>query len=188
MKSGESIKKLTFECNKVGIDQNVEIWAKKGRSIKCWYSIAKVEIYQIIGIWLKNKELIRILKFEDNIKNRSKCWNLSAKCQFDLRETTIINHNVEIWVQMWESMEMFKIEGKRGDWSNVDILLQKWESIKMLEFGWKIRNWSEYWNLSTTRWDQSKCWNLSEKGEIDQMLIFYCQSGNWSKCWNLIEK
>ena len=141
VKSGESIKKFTFECNKVGIDQNVEIWAKKGRSIKCWYSFAKVEIYQIIGIWLKNKELIRILKFEDNIKNRSKCWNLSAKCQVDLRETLIINHNVEIWVQMWESMEMFKIERKRGDWSNVDILLQNqikcWYSIAK----------SNYWNL-----------------------------------------
>ena len=83
---------MTFQCNKVEIDhnveilsakcqidQNVEIWAKKGSSIKCWYSIAKVEIDQIIGIWLKNKELIRILKFEDNVKNQSKCWNLSAK-------------------------------------------------------------------------------------------------------------
>ena len=61
-KSGESIKKLMFVCNKVEIDQNVEIWvqnvkidqnveiwAKKESSIKCWYSIAKVEIDQIIG-------------------------------------------------------------------------------------------------------------------------------------------
>ena len=75
MKSGESIKKLTFECNKVGINQtveiwvqnvksikNVEIWGKKGRSIKCWYSIAKVEIDQIIGISLKNKA------FDQNIE------------------------------------------------------------------------------------------------------------------------
>ena len=185
VKSGESIKKLTFECNKVGTDQNVKIWAKKGKSIKCWYSIAKVDIYQIIGIWLKNKELIRILKFEDNIKNRSKCWNLSAKCQFDLRET-IINQNVEIWV-------------KGGDWSNVDILLPKWELIKMLEFNWKIRKWSERWNLRTTlRIDQnvvneckmsspSKCWNLSEKGRSINMSNL-SKRGESIKHWNLKTK
>ena len=181
---GNQTKCWNFSANRQ-FDQNVKIWAKKGRLIKCWYSIAKVEIYQIIGIWLKNKELIRILKFEYNIKNQSNCWNLSAKCQFSLRET-IINHNVEIWVQMWESMEMFKIEGrlikcwyfiaKVGIDQNVGIWLKNKElirilkfeykagSIKMLKFEWKRGDWS------------------------DQMLIFYCQSGNWSKCWNLIEK
>ena len=34
MKSGESIKKLMFECNKMGIDQNVEIWVQNANSIK----------------------------------------------------------------------------------------------------------------------------------------------------------
>ena len=80
VKSGESIKKLTFECNKVGIDQNVEIWVQNVKSIKMlkferkrgdWSNVDI--LLQIIGIWLKNKELIRILKFEDNVKNRSKC-------------------------------------------------------------------------------------------------------------------
>ena len=58
----------------------------------------------------------------------------------------------------------------------------------MFKFDCKISNRSKYWNLSTTKRDQSKCWNFSEKGEIDQMLFFYCQSGNQSKCLNLIEK
>ena len=80
VKSGESIKKLTFECNKVGIDQNVEIWVQNVKSIKMlkferkrgdWSNVDI--LLQIIGIWLKNKELIRILKFEDNVKNQSKC-------------------------------------------------------------------------------------------------------------------
>ena len=174
LKSRESIKKLTFECNKVGIDQNVKIWAKKGRWIKCWYSVAKVEIYQIIGIWLKNKNWSD-MKFEDNIRNRSQMLKFECKMWIRFEETTIINHNVEIWVQMWESMEMFKIEGKRGDWSNVDILLQKWESIKMLEFGWKIRNWSEYWNLSTTRRD-------------NQNVEIWVKKGRLIKCWYFIAK
>ena len=29
---------------------------------------------------------------------------------------------------------------------------------------------------------------FEQKGEIDQMLIFYCKSGNLSNYWNLIEK
>ena len=80
VKIGESIIKLTFECNKVGIDQNVEIWVQNVKSIKMlkferkrgdWSNVDI--LLQIIGIWLKNKELIRILKFEDNVKNQSKC-------------------------------------------------------------------------------------------------------------------
>ena len=63
------IKMLKFECQ---MSNRSKCWnlSEKGGSIKCWYSIAKVEIDQIIGIWLKNKELIRIFKFEDNVKNR----------------------------------------------------------------------------------------------------------------------
>ena len=135
----ESIKKLTFGCNKVGIDQNVEIWVqnvksikmlkfeqKRWRLVKCWYSIAKVEIDQIIGNCLKNKELIRILKFEDNIKNQSKCWNLSAKCQVD--------QNAEIWVKKEDWSECQKFEWKGGINKNIEIWRQSWESIKMLKF------------------------------------------------------
>ena len=74
----KSIKMLKFGC-KGEIDQ---IWMPNVKSIKmlkferktgdwCWYFTAKVEINQNIGIWLKNKELIRILKFKDNVGNRS---------------------------------------------------------------------------------------------------------------------
>ena len=137
-----------------GINQNCEIWGKKGRSIKCWYSIAKVEIYQNVGICLKTKESIRILKFEDKIGNRSKCWNWSANHQIvqndvfwvksgeSIQKLTFwvqcnkvgINQNVEIWVQNVKSIKVLKFERKRGDQSNVDILLPKCESIKMLQF------------------------------------------------------
>ena len=51
-----------------------------------------------------------------------------------------------------------------------------------------MTNQSKCWNLSKTRCNQSKCWNLSEKGVIDQMLIFYCRSGNRSKSWNSIQE
>ena len=131
-------------------------------------------IDQNVGICLKTKESIRILKFEDKIGNRSECWNLSAYHQIvqndvfwvksgeSIKKLTFecnkvgINQNVEIWVQNVKSIKMLKFERKRGDWSNVDILLQKWKSMKLLEFDWKIRNWSEYWNLRTTlRIDQN---------------------------------
>ena len=110
--------------------------------IKCWYFTAKVEIDQNVAVWLKNKELIRILKFEDNVGNRSKCWNLSAKCNsqskcWNISENMRIYQNVEIWAKKREN-------DRKRERSNVYILLQKWESIKMLEFE-KIRNWSEIW-------------------------------------------
>ena len=75
-----------------------------------------MEIDQIIGIWLKNKELIRILKFEDNVKNQSKCRNLSergesikilkfedkvgnqSKC-WNMSANGQIDQNVKIWVK-----------------------------------------------------------------------------------------
>ena len=71
--------------------------AKKGRSIKYWYFIIKVGIDENVGIWLKNKELIKIMKFEDKVGNES---------------------NVEIWVQMWKSNKMLKFKWKWGDQSN----------------------------------------------------------------------
>ena len=158
----KSIKMLKFEwkCGNWSKCWNLK---EKGRSIKCWYFIAKVGINQNVGIWLKNKELIRILKFWGQLKvgNQSRCWNLNANRQID--------QNVDIWVKSgeskiwhlsairWKLIKMFKFERKMWDWSNVDILLQKWESIKMLEFDWKIRNWSEYWNLKTIKsWESIK--------------------------------
>ena len=71
--------------------------------------------------------MIRILKFEDNIKNRSKCWNLSAKCQVD--------QNAEIWV-------------KKEVWSKCPNLSERGESIKTLKFEDKVGNQSKCWNLS----------------------------------------
>ena len=203
----ELIKMLKFECQ---MSNRSKCWnlSEKGGSIKCWYSIAKVEIDQIIGIWLKNKELIRILKFEDNVKNQSKCWNLSANHQIvqndvlwvksgeSIKKLTFvcnkveIDHNVEIWVQNVKSIKMLKFERKRGVRSNVDILLQKWKSIKLLEFDWKIRNWSECWNLRTTlRIDQNveiwvqnvksiKMLKFEWKRKFDQNVQIWVKGGN----------
>ena len=61
-KMSKSIKILKFEYNKSGTNQNVEIWAKKGRLIKCWHFIAK---------W----ESIKMLEFDWKIRNRSGYWN-----------------------------------------------------------------------------------------------------------------
>ena len=49
----------------------------------------KGEIDQNVLIWLKRQWSINMLKFESG--NRSKSWNLSAKCQID--------QNVEIWAK-----------------------------------------------------------------------------------------
>ena len=80
--SWESIKMLKFECwcsnwskglhlsEKAIINENVEIWAKKERFNKCL--CFKVGIDQNVGICLKTKESIRILKFEDKIGYWSK--------------------------------------------------------------------------------------------------------------------
>ena len=121
----ELIKMLKFECK---MSNRSKCWnlSKKDRSIKCWYSIARVEIDQIIGIWLKNKELIKILKFEDNIKNQSKCWNLSAKCQVD--------QNAEIWVKKEDWSKCQNLSERGGINKNIEIWRQSWESIKMLKF------------------------------------------------------
>ena len=42
----------------------------KGEFDQMFIFIAKVEIDQNVGIWLKNKEWIRILKFEDKVGNQ----------------------------------------------------------------------------------------------------------------------
>ena len=81
-----------------------------------------------------NKELIRILKFDDNVKNRSKCWNLSAKCQVD--------QNFEIWV-------------KRGDWSKCPNLSERGIN-KNIAIWRQVENQSKCWNLSANfRLDQN---------------------------------
>ena len=195
------------------INENVEIWAKNERFNKCLCFITKVGINQNVGICLKTKESIRILKFKDKIGNQSKCWNLSANHQIvqndvlwaksgeSIKKLTFvcnmveIDHNFEIWVQNVKSIKMLKFGRKRGVRSNVDILLQKWKSIKLLEFDWKIRNWSEYWNFRTTlRIDQNvEIWVQNDqnvqiwvKGGINKTLKFEdFEVGNQSKCWNL---
>ena len=149
--------------------------------------------------------MIRILKFEDNVKIRSKCYNLSAKCQ--------VHQNAEIWVkredrsicQIWvkggESIKHWNLRTTLRIDQNVEIWVLITKSFKMMYCEWKVGNQSKSWHLSAIRLklitmlkfeckmsNRSKCWNLSEKGEFDQMLIFYCKSGNRSNYWNLIEK
>ena len=83
VKSGESIKKLTFECNKVGIDQNVEIWVQNVKSIKMLKFERKREIDQMLIFYCK------LLEFDWKIRNWSEYWN---------------------WGQNWESIKMLKFE------------------------------------------------------------------------------
>ena len=61
----ELIKMLKFECQ---MSNRSKCWnlSEKGGSIKCWYSIAKVEIDQIIGIWYWN--LRTTLRIDQNLK------------------------------------------------------------------------------------------------------------------------
>ena len=161
--SWESIKMLKFEC-KMSSQSN---WVKRGDWSKCLNLNEKAMINQNV-------------EFDCECGNRSKCWNLSAKCQ--------VNQNVEIWV-------------KRGDWSKCPNLSERgnqWKhwnlktevgaiwmlmvkSIKMLKLGWKGNNQSKCWNLSANMGINQNV-EIWAKGEIDQMYIFYCKSGNWSKC------
>ena len=88
-------------------------------------------IDQNVGICLKTKELIRILKFEDKIGNRSKCWNLSANHQ-------IVQNDV-LWVKSLESIKKLTFGcNKVGIDQNVEILMQNVKSIKMLKYEWKF--------------------------------------------------
>ena len=150
MKSGESIKKLTFECNKVGINQTVEIWVQNVKSIKNveiwgkrgdrsnvdillqkWKSIKLLEFDWKISNWseywnLRTTLRIKMLKFECKMSSQLKCWNLIDKgrlirmSKFDWKGR--INKNIEIWRQSWESIKMLKF------W----VLMVK--LIKMLKF------------------------------------------------------
>ena len=119
--------------------------------IKCWYFIAKVWINQNVGIWLKNKELIRILKLRTKLYgNQSKWSNLSANHQ--------IIQNVVFWVKSGESIKKLMLEcNKVGIDQNVEIWVQNIKSIKMLKFEQK-------------RWRLIKCWYSIAKVEIDQII------------------
>ena len=109
--------------------------------------------------------MIRILKVGDNVGNRSKCWNLSARCQVD--------QNVEIWVKKGSRlMKMSNLSERRES--------KCWNLCANVGIDQNVEIWEKNGR-------SIKCWNLREKLEIDQMLIFYCKSGNQSKCWNLIE-
>ena len=163
----ELIKMLKFYCK---MSNRSKCWNMSENliSIKCWYFIAKVWINQNVGIWLKNKELIRILKLRTKlgINQNDQIWVLITKSFKMLYFERKVGNQSKSWrlsAIRWELIKMLKFECKMsnrskcwnlskkgGDWSNVDILLQKWKSIKLLEFDWKIRNWSEYWNLRTT--------------------------------------
>ena len=70
--------KSTFECNKVEIDQNVKIWAKRGDRSN-------------VDILLQKWKSIKLLEFDWKIRNWSEYWNL--------RTTLRIDQNVEIRVQ-----------------------------------------------------------------------------------------
>ena len=141
--SWESIKILKYEWKgKLIVNQNAEIWVQMCESIKnCSNLSKKGEIDQMLIFYCKsgnqskccslieqiNKELIRILKFEDSVGNQSKCWNLSAKCQVD--------QNVEIWV-------------KRGDWSKCPNLSER---------GYRWKHWNLKTELGTNQMLKFEC-------------------------------
>ena len=89
----------------------------------------------------------KLLEFDWKIRNWSEYWNLKT--------TLRIDQNVEIWVQNIKSIKMLKFEWKGKIDQNVKICVKGGESIKRLKFEDKVGN-------------QSKCWNLSANGQIDQ--------------------
>ena len=106
------------------------------------FFIAKVGINQNVGIWLKNKELIRILKFEYNKVGSIKMLKFEWK-RGDWS-------NVDILLPKWELIKMLEFNWKIRKWSeywnlrttlridqNVIIWVQNVKSIKMLKFEWK---------------------------------------------------
>ena len=100
----------------------------------------------------------KTLKFEDKVGNQSKCGNLSAN-----HEIVQNVQNVVFWVKSGESIKKLTFECNKVEIDqNVEIWVPNVKSIKMLKF--------------------------ERKRGIDQMLIFYCKSGNRSNYWNLIEK
>ena len=147
VKSGESIKKLTFECNKVGIDQNVEIWVPNVKSIKMLKFERKRGDRSNVDILLQKWKSIKLLEFDWKIRNWSEYWNL--------RTTLRIDQNVEIWVKMSSRSKCWNLSEKKGSLIKMSKFEWRGESIKTLKFEDKVGN-------------QSKCWNLSANGQIDQ--------------------
>ena len=172
----------------------------------------KSEIDQNVAVWLKNKELIRILKFEDNVGNRSKCWNLSAKCivnqnvekrEIDRkreRSNVIAKVGIDQNVGIWKNKELIRnLRTKLGIDQNVEIWVLIIKSIKMLIYEWKVGNQPKSWNLDVKggihqnvkiKWkvgSWSKYWNLGVKGRLIKLSKFECKMTNRSKCWNFLE-
>ena len=128
VKSGESIKKLTFVCSKVEIDQNVEIWVQNVKTIKMLKFERKSGVRSNVDILLQKWKSIKLLEFDWKIRNWSEYWNL--------RTTLRIDQNVEIWVQNDKGrlIKMSRFEWKGGINKNIEIWRQSWESLKMLKF------------------------------------------------------
>ena len=97
--------------------------------------------------------MIRILKFEDNVKNQSKCYNLSAKCQ--------VHQNAEIWV-------------KREDRSICQIWVKGGGINKTLKFEDKVRNQSKCRNLSANHQIVQNVVFWVKSGESIKKLTFEC--------------
>ena len=127
VKSGESIKKLTFVCNKVEIDHNVEIWVQNVKSIKMLKFERKRGVRTNDDILLQKWKLIKLLEFDWKIRNWSEYWNL--------RTTLRIDQNVEIWVQ--------NDKGRL-----INFWLKNKELIRILKFEDNVKNRSKCWNLS----------------------------------------
>ena len=144
------------------INQNVEIWVKRGDWSKCSNLIEKAMINQYVEIWVWKS--IKILKFECQMSNRSKCWNLSKnerliKCWYFTAKVEI-DQNVGVWLKNKELIRMLKFECKMLSWSKCWNLSEKGRLIKMSKFQWKGVS------MKTLKFEdrvgnQSKCWNLT---------------------------
>ena len=140
LKTKESIRILKFE-DKMGIDQNVEIW------------VLIVKIYQNVDIWVKSWKTIKKLMLISAIqRDQSKCWeNL-----IDQNIEIAITQNVGIWLQNKELIRILKLRTKLGINQNVEIWVLTTKSFKMLYFEWKVGNQSKSWHLSAIRWELIK--------------------------------
>ena len=133
----ELIKILKFEFNTAGSIKMLKFERKRGD----WSNVDI--LLQIIGIWLKNKELIRILKL---------------RTKLDLKQY------VEIWELITKSFEMLYFEWKVGNQSKSwHLSAIRCELIKMLKFECKMSSRSNW----VKRGDWSKCLNLNEKAMIN---------------------
>ena len=110
-----------------------------------------MRIDQNVEIWGQNIKSIKMLQFVWKSINRLKCWNLSAKCQ--------------IWSKRYESIKKLKFDRKGRNLYNIEIWVQNVKLIKILQFVYNV-------------WNQSKCWNLSAKRQIDQNVEIWVQKIN----------